>query len=796
MKNKYLTKCLCITMAMAVSLGSTASAFATEETTLSGSASDTQTEISEAQAEETPAATQAEADPGNTEENSSDQAEESGEAGNASGTEAENPSDSAVSPVPGKDSETPSVTPEPADEPENPETPSVTPEPTGEPENPETPDVTPSVTPEPTDEPENPQEPSVTPEPTGEPENPETPDITPSVTPEPTDEPENPEEPSVTPEPTGEPEDPDTPDVTPSVTPEPTEDPTATPAPGLSEESQKKVSALVRDINKAFQLAYDDKKTQTVKSLRKTYNKLSPQEQAAVTNYKLLVEMEDTISQMPGEADDDKKDDKKTDDDQPELTPTPTPTPEIVVTPAALTAAPVYASNLHAGKEFYLNSLQQNYQLSFSDDFADIMDQIEKEYKEQNHLTDVSDSEGGVTTSADALLVRNWQDILAIYIYERSLQGETSYKLDASSKDDLAAIFARMNPVVKDDTGRISYANRHVNYYIKENKIPKSERGVLKKYLETDCKLLCATVTAAKGFVRQSVGDDVSEERVNVIAAAYSLVGKIGYFWGGKSTTIGMDPSWGALTQVTAEGSQSSGSFRAYGLDCSGFVTWAVINGYKDQAMIAAVGSGTSDQWGRANVVSEADAQPGDLVFQRGPEAGSANHVGIICGKTDAGDWIVVHCSSSKNGVTVGEAYSASFRYIRQPSFYPNAQQMEEMRQSGKAIAGTGISGIDVSNGLQALIKANLVNTGDLDTFTEDPTGNGQISPGSLYVANSLQELLEAGQNISVFSQVTYGDAVQSDASFEEADSDETGFTGIMVNNSLQELLATSIGIQ
>ena len=143
------------------------------------------------------------------------------------------------------------------------------------------------------------------------------------------------------------------------------------------------------------------------------------------------------------------------------------------------------------------------------------------------------------------------------------------------------------------------------------------------------------------------------------------------YFWGGKSTVIGMDPSWGAVQQVSAEGSQSTGTLRAYGLDCSGFVTWAVINGYENQAMIAAVGSGTSDQWGRANVVSEADAQPGDLVFQRGPEAGSANHVGIICGKTDAGDWIVVHCSSSKNGVTVGEAYSASFRYIRQPSTSP-----------------------------------------------------------------------------------------------------------------------------
>ena len=499
--------------------------------------------------------------------------------------------------------------------------------------------------------------------------------------------------------------------------------------------------------------------------------------------------MEKTISQLSGAADD--KDADKIDS----------------TTTQALNGTPVYyASNLHAGKEFYLNSLQENYQLSFSDDFADVMEQIETEYKAANQLTDVSDSEGGVTTSADTLLVRNWQDILAIYVYEKSLDGATSFTLDSSCKDDLAAIFARMNPVVKDESNsnRVTYGNYHINHYIKENKIPKDERGILKKYLETDCKLLCATVTAAKGFVRQSVGDDVSEERVNVIAAAYSLVGKVGYFWGGKSTVIGMDPSWGAVQQVSAEGSQSTGTLRAYGLDCSGFVTWAVINGYENQAMIAAVGSGTSDQWGRANVVSEADAQPGDLVFQRGPEAGSANHVGIICGKTDAGDWIAVHCSSSKNGVTVGEAYSASFRYIRQPSFYPNAQQVEEMRQSGKTIANTQyITGIDVSNNLQDLIKANLVTTGDMDTVTIDASGDGTVSPGSLYVANSLQELFDAGQHVSVFSQVTYGDAAEMEAGSNEAagtagvnKAQTVDFSRIMVTNSLQELLAATIGIQ
>ena len=213
----------------------------------------------------------------------------------------------------------------------------------------------------------------------------------------------------------------------------------------------------------------------------------------------------------------------------------------------------------------------------------------------------------------------------------------------------LGKIFAEMNPVVRDKQNitHVTYGNRKINYYIKKNKISKNDRKVLKKYVETDCKLLCAVVTAAKGFVRASVGDDVSEERVNVISAAYSLVGKVGYFWGGKSTKIGTDPSWGTAEKVSAEGSKSTGTVRAYGLDCSGFVTWAVINGYQDQTMQAAVGDGTSDQWEKANVVTETDAQPGDLVFQKGPEAGSDNHVGILCGKTDAGDSIAVHCAFS-----------------------------------------------------------------------------------------------------------------------------------------------------
>ena len=473
-------------------------------------------------------------------------------------------------------------------------------------------------------------------------------------------------------------------------TPTPT-DPTPTPAnptPTPSSQITKAAQDVIDRINELNAQTITLEKKATVQSIRTAYNALSDTEKAQVSNYNLLVQAEATIAQ--------------------------------------------------------LEALKNNYNRTFSDDFASVMDEIEKEYKEKNKVADASDvNSSKTTTSADSLLVRNWQDILAVYVYQQSQDGKTEFTLDSSCKKDLAKIFAEMNPIVRDkqDITHVTYANRKINYYIKKNKIAKKDRTILKKYVETDCKLLCAVVTAANGFVRESVGDDVSEERVNVISAAYSLVGKVGYFWGGKSTVIGEDPGWGTSEKVSAEGSKSTGTIRAYGLDCSGFVTWAVINGYQDKAMQEAVGDGTSDQWEKANVVTEADAQPGDLVFQKGPEAGSDNHVGILCGKTDAGDWIAVHCSSGKNGVTVGEAYSASFRYIRQPSFYPTQEQVQEMQSSstvstttGDAAASTGTdifsANVTVSNTLQDAMKSN---TSDSTGFTtSESTEKTSILPDKI----------------------------------------------------------------
>ena len=502
------------------------------------------------------------------------------------------------------------------------------------------------------------------PEPTTAPGPTDTPAPAPTETPEPTATPA----PTETPEPTATPAPTATPEPTATPAPTTTPEPTATPAPTETpaRDDSAKVQAVIRKIKALAGRTITAADKAEIESARAAYEALSNTEKAKVTNYKILTEAEAKLAAADKKDSDNKKDNKKDDNKNTEITDGNNATATQIGDPVYVTNM---VSNLHAGKDFYLDSLKSNYHLSFSDDFASVMEEIEREYKEKNKLTDTENT----------LLVRNWQDILAVYIYEKSKAGVTSFTLDASCKDDLARIFAEMNPIVRDkqDITKISYGNRKINYYIKKNNIAKEDRSVLKKYVETDCKLLCAVVTASKGFVRESVGDDVSEDRVDVITAAYSLVGKVGYFWGGKSTVIGDDPSWGSVEKVSADGSRSSGTLRAYGLDCSGFVTWAVINGYKNQGMQAAVGDGTSDQWEKAGVVSEADAQPGDLVFQRGPEAGSNNHVGILCGKTDSGDWIAVHCSSSKNGVTVGEAYSASFRYIRKPSFYQDTTAEE-----------------------------------------------------------------------------------------------------------------------
>lgn len=73
--------------------------------------------------------------------------------------------------------------------------------------------------------------------------------------------------------------------------------------------------------------------------------------------------------------------------------------------------------------------------------------------------------------------------------------------------------------------------------------------------------------------VWERLPDDLSMERRMAVTYALALVDKVDYFWGGKSLVLGWDDRWGELTEVTAEGSATTGTEQPYGLDCSGCAT-------------------------------------------------------------------------------------------------------------------------------------------------------------------------------------------------------------------------------
>lgn len=117
---------------------------------------------------------------------------------------------------------------------------------------------------------------------------------------------------------------------------------------------------------------------------------------------------------------------------------------------------------------------------------------------------------------------------------------------------------------------------------------------------------------------------DLAPERRAVVQTACQLVGKVHYFWGGKSLKIGWDDRWGTLRQVTAAGSSTTGTYRPFGMDCSGFADWVFYNVSGGEYVIGH-GGGAHAQHTYCTPISWEEALPGDLVFYPGDE-----HVGIV----------------------------------------------------------------------------------------------------------------------------------------------------------------------
>ncbi|MCR5809593.1 MAG: C40 family peptidase [Clostridiales bacterium] len=153
-----------------------------------------------------------------------------------------------------------------------------------------------------------------------------------------------------------------------------------------------------------------------------------------------------------------------------------------------------------------------------------------------------------------------------------------------------------------------------------------------------------------------------SEAAKTAVQSAASLIGRVHYFWGGKSFMTGEDPEWGVEKTVTSPGHSTSGTVRPFGLDCSGLVTWAYIQA---GVSLDEIGNGTWNQWFNSEPIEKSELRPGDLGFSREYPGSSGNHVGIFIGFYK-GRPVFIHCSPTYDNVaaTTGDGV---FNYYRRP---------------------------------------------------------------------------------------------------------------------------------
>ena len=268
------------------------------------------------------------------------------------------------------------------------------------------------------------------------------------------------------------------------------------------------------------------------------------------------------------------------------------------------------------------------------------------------------------------LTIRNWTDIIAVFAVKTAgadADATDVVTIDEERIDLIRQVFRDMNAVSwhvqtihhKDSTETILHititskkAEEMPNFY----HFNKSQREALTEVLKPEYAQMLAELVGTYGgevsldeaqirAMLSAMPKDISERRKAVVEKAYSLLGKVNYFWGGKSSAIGWDSRWGTPTRVTAPGSRSTGTVRPYGLDCSGFVDWVFNNslGY-----VIGHGGGAASQHGYCKPISWSEALPGDLVFYPGD-----SHVGIFVGKDESGNPLIIHCASSQNNVVL-----------------------------------------------------------------------------------------------------------------------------------------------
>ena len=273
----------------------------------------------------------------------------------------------------------------------------------------------------------------------------------------------------------------------------------------------------------------------------------------------------------------------------------------------------------------------------------------------------------------ESTMLQNWRNVLAVYAVKVSTDEE--HGLDVMTMDEeklqlLREIFFDANKLEYELTTRTVNGEQittlHISAQIKdamqmadEYSFTAQQREMLEELLKPDYDDIFLSLIGNYqpggtpigpvdiSDIQGTLPDDLDPLRESIVLTAYQLLGKVTYFWGGKSLVLGWDSRWGTPTTVTAPGSGSTGKVLPFGLDCSGFVDWTFYNATSG-AYLPGRGGGAASQHGYCTNIAWSDALPGDLVFYA-----DDSHVGIVCGYDSVGNILVIHCSGGQNGVVV-----------------------------------------------------------------------------------------------------------------------------------------------
>ena len=295
--------------------------------------------------------------------------------------------------------------------------------------------------------------------------------------------------------------------------------------------------------------------------------------------------------------------------------------------------------------------------------------QVNYEYNERLEALQTADDYDSISVDGQAA---DWIEVLAVFAVKvagADVDAADVATMDADRIARLKAVFWDMTTIAHrievihhpgsgDDDGWTE-RNLYITitaktaeemktaYHFNRNQIAALEelleqRDLLRELIED-----VYSVSGDTAALLRNLPEDLSPEREAVVRSACSLVGKVNYFWGGKSLVLGWDSRWGELRQVTAAGSSTTGTYRPYGLDCSGFVDWVFYNATGGSYIIGH-GGGATAQHSYCTDISWAAAQPGDLVFY--PDN---SHVGIVGGRNANGELLIIHCASGYNNVVI-----------------------------------------------------------------------------------------------------------------------------------------------